>query len=58
MPAVWFSSADESAAKVYIDYCEQWVKVFHMSAKRLGEVVIDSDKDIKALVIEFANGYN
>lgn len=56
VPAVWFSSADESAAKEYIDYCEQWVKVFHMSAKRLGEVVIDSDKDIKALVIEFANG--
>lgn len=56
VPAVWFSSADESAAKEYIDYCEQWVKIFHMSAKRLGEVVIDSEKDIKALVIEFKNG--
>lgn len=56
VPAVWFSSADESAAKEYIDYCEQWVKVFHMSAKQLGEVIIDCDKDIKALVIEFANG--
>ena len=56
VPAVWFSSADESAAKEYIDYCEQWVKVFHMSAKRLGEVIIDNDKDIKALVIEFKNG--
>jgi phage FluMu gp28-like protein len=56
IPAVWFSSADESAAKEYIDYCEQWVKLFHASAKQIGEVVIDSDKDIKALVIEFANG--
>ena len=56
VPAVWFSSADESAAKEYIDYCEQWVKIFHMSAKRLGEVIIDSEKDIKALVIEFKNG--
>ena len=56
VPAVWFSSADESAAKEYIDYCEQWVKVFNMSAKSLGEVIIDSDKDIKALVIEFKNG--
>jgi len=56
VPAVWFSSADESAAKEYIDYCEQWVKLFHAAAKRLGEVIIDSEKDIKALVIEFTNG--
>lgn len=56
VPAVWFSSADESAAKEYIDYCEQWVKLFHATAKRIGEVVIDNEKDIKALVIEFSNG--
>ena len=56
VPAVWFSSADESAAREYISYCEQWVKMFHMSAKSLGEIVIDSDKDIKAFVIEFSNG--
>src|SRR5574344_841055 len=56
VPAVWFSSADESAAKEYIDYCEQWVKYFHGIVKNWGEVVIDSDKDIKALVIQFKNG--
>lgn len=56
VPAVWFSSADESAAKEYIDYCEKWVKLFHTTAKRLGEVIIDNEKDIKALVIEFSNG--
>lgn len=56
VPAVWFSSADESAAKEYIDYCEFWVKYFHAIAKSRGEVIIDSDKDIKALVIEFSNG--
>lgn len=56
VPAVWFSSADESAAKEYIDYCELWVKLFHVAATSLGEVVIDSEKDVKALVIEFANG--
>ena len=56
VPAVWFSSADESAAKEYIDYCEKWVKLFNISAKSYGEVVIDSDKDVKALVIEFSNG--
>ncbi len=56
VPAVWFSSADESAAKEYISYCEQWVKLFHVAAKSLGEIILDSDKDIKALVIEFKNG--
>ncbi len=56
VPSVWFSSADESAAKEYILYCEQWVKLFHIAAKTLGNVVIDSEKDIKALVIEFSNG--
>jgi len=53
---VWFSSADESAAKEYILYCGMWAKLLDTAAEELGEVVIDSDKDIKALVIQFANG--
>ncbi len=53
---VWFSSADESAAREYIRYCTQWAKLFNYAARELGEVVIDSDKDIKAYVIAFANG--
>lgn len=56
VPSVWFSSADESAAKEYIDYCKKWVTLFNVVAKDLGEVIIDSEKNIKALVIEFANG--
>ena len=53
---VWFSSADQSAAKEYIIYCAQWAKLFNIAAKDLGEVVLDKEKDIKALVIEFASG--
>lgn len=53
---VWFSSADESAAKEYILYCAMWAEVFDLVASDLGEVVIDSKNDIKALVIQFANG--
>ena len=30
--------------------------MFHASAKQLGEVIIDNDKDIKAFVIQFSNG--
>lgn len=56
VPAVWFSSADESAAKEYIDYCEQWAKLFNVAAKNLGYQVIDKESDIKALTIEFSNG--
>ena len=56
VPAVWFSSADESAAKGYINYCEKWAKLFDKAAKSLGSVVIDKESDIKALVIEFSNG--
>ncbi len=56
IPAVWFSSADESAAREYIEYCEKWTRLFHIAAKNLGLVVLDSEKDIKTFVIEFANG--
>ncbi len=56
VPSVWFSSADESAAKEYIDYCEKWVKLFNVAAKNLGSQIVDSENDIKALTIEFSNG--
>lgn len=53
---VWFTSADLSAAKEYIDYCKEWAGFFNSIAKDLGEVIIDEDKDIKALCLEFSNG--
>ena len=56
VPAIWFSSADESAAKEYILYCEQWAKLFDRAARALGQQVLDSDKNIKTFVIEFSNG--
>jgi len=54
--AVWFSSADESAAKEYILYAEKWTKLFNAAAKYLGEIVLDDAKNIKTFAIEFANG--
>lgn len=56
VPAVWFTSADISAAKEYIGYCKQWAKVFNTVAEDLGEVLIDEEKDVKALILEFKNG--
>ncbi len=55
---VWFSSADESAAKEYILYCEQWSKIYKAAGRILsiGEEILDKEKDIKALVIRMKNG--
>ncbi|MBI5646681.1 MAG: hypothetical protein HY962_07090 [Ignavibacteriae bacterium] len=55
-PAVWFSSADESAAREYIIYCGNWARALDIVARDLGQVVIDHDRDIKAFSIEFTNG--
>jgi phage FluMu gp28-like protein len=56
VPAVWFSSADESAAREYIIYCAQWAKLLDKGARDLGEVVLESDHSIKTFTIEFSNG--
>lgn len=55
---VWFSSADESAAKEYILYCEQWAKIFKATGKILSvqEEILDEKNSVKALVIRFVNG--
>lgn len=50
---VWFSSADESAAKEYIEYCERWAQVFDVVAKNLGDVLLDGKDNITALTLEF-----
>ena len=50
--AVWFSSADESAAREFILYCETWAKVFNVVAENLGEVLLDPKDDIRAFVLE------
>lgn len=55
---VWFSSADESAAKEYILYCEQWAKIYKAAGEILDirEEILDEKNGVKALVIRFANG--
>jgi len=56
VPDVWFSSADMTAAREYILYCEKYAKVFDAGARALGEIVIDRERDVKAFTIEFTNG--
>ena len=56
VPSVWFSSADLTAAKEYIDYCVQWARALNIAAQDLGEEVIDEKKGVKAYTLEFSNG--
>lgn len=53
---VYFTSADLSAAREYVRYVEQWATLLNRAATYLGEVVLDEEDDVKALVVEFANG--
>ncbi|MCX5785677.1 MAG: terminase family protein [Elusimicrobia bacterium] len=56
VPCVWFSSADESAGREYILYCEKWAKIFNAGAQMLGEIILDEKKGIKGRVLEFKDG--
>lgn len=53
---VWVSSRDEIQARQYLLYCKRWAKVLNYAAEDLGEVLIDSDKNLTASVLRFANG--
>jgi len=37
-------------------YCAYWAKLLNFAMQDLGEIVVDEDKDVKALSIEFSNG--
>ncbi|MFP3944322.1 MAG: terminase large subunit domain-containing protein [Alphaproteobacteria bacterium] len=53
---VWFSSADETAAKEYINYCGGWARLLDIGAKDFGESLIDKEEDLKSFWINFASG--
>lgn len=56
VPSVWFTSADESAAREYIEYSQVWAKMFNVAAESMGLQVIDDKKGIQAYIIRYANG--
>lgn len=53
---VWFSSADESAAREYIRYCLHWAELLNLAAQDIGEIVLEAHQGIKAQALAFANG--
>lgn len=52
----WVSSRDEIQARLFLEDCKMWAKVFDLAAQDLGEVVIDKQKKLTALVLSFASG--
>lgn len=54
--AVWFSSADDSAAKEYILYCAHWAKVANAAASAIADEVLDERDGVAAYSIAFRNG--
>lgn len=55
---VWFSSADESAAKEWVLYCEQWCRIYKAAGAilKIGEEILDEKEGVRALVIRLKNG--
>lgn len=56
VPGVWFSSADITASKEYIDYCALWAETLEIVAGNVGEEIIDLEKGITAYTLKFENG--
>lgn len=52
----WVSSRDEIQARLFLQDCKMWAEAFNLVARDLGEVVIDSRKNLTALVLRFASG--
>lgn len=53
---VWFSSADESAAREYITYCSNWAKMYNAVATTVATEILDEKQGINAYSITFRNG--
>ncbi len=55
VPAVYFTSADITSAKAYIQYCTKWIEVLKVLGQEAGADFID-DRNINILTITFKNG--
>lgn len=53
---LYFSSADMTAAKEFIDYCQMWARVFNAVAVESDEVEVIDEREMHTKVLTFANG--
>lgn len=52
----WVSSRDDIQARLFLEDCKRFAKVFDLAARDLGSLVIDEEKKLSAYVLHFANG--
>ena len=55
---VWVSSRDEDTARLYLQHCKRWAKAINHVAEDLGQVILDSKRDITARVLRFPRGFS
>lgn len=55
-PAVWYSSADETAAAAYINYCREWIAEFGVFCEILESPLVNSENDVTIFRATFNNG--
>lgn len=53
---LFFSSADLSAAREFVEYCQRWARVFQIVATDEGRQVINERAGLTAFVLRFENG--
>lgn len=52
----WVSSRDAIQSRLFLEDCGKWARGMSIIAQDMGELLLDPDKDIKAFVLQFANG--
>lgn len=52
----WVSSRDDIQARLFLEDCKAFAKIFQIAATDLGLQVIDPERKISAYVLQFANG--
>lgn len=52
----WVSSRDEIQARLFLEDCKMWARMFQLAAEDLGEIVIDRKGNLTALKLLFATG--
>jgi len=53
---VWVTSRDDIQARLYLEDCMDWAKILHLAATYLGVLLLDSQNNFSAHVLQFANG--
>jgi phage FluMu gp28-like protein len=53
---LYFSSADLTSAREFIDYCKTWCEVFNAAAAESTETEVIADSELTSLVLTFGNG--